>query len=543
MASQKYHFHSIVFLIGFMGVVSFAQSAEYQVKNLRSCLNLQATASVRAMSLDCLKTGAVVEATGSPQGPWLPVRSGSHHGYVWMSYVRPLENSREAQRNSDSFSGSSISMKGASPSTASSSGAARLADSASSAGVPSAAPTFKVDAGESCAMSRTKPHGSAMDCLSSGTALEPINDGTSADGYTKVRAGNQTGYVHNSLIQASPNPNLSGGGGSYSSSPGIDSGTLNGIGSAISNAFNRSSEKKDDEASLGQNALQDSLNKSPTAEGSDSSNTSAPLGRRMSQRVQSRVEDNEEPVDPISNLINARNSGNGLSCQMNNQESCSEARLQFAPISNNYFSQIGNTSARRKAFISWMKPVALYVQATTGLPAATMISQAALETNWGTSSLFRSANAIFGHSCFTRGVSTQRADVNLGGKTFTWQGDCNRYRPANEGGRYLTFRSREDSVLAYVHLLLQKKPTAFASVRNEINRGLASSQGMPDARRTIRLIAASGYAADGSYNSSLNYILNTNNVESMAKNSCQTCMAALRQNSNMNVASLADGKK
>lgn len=83
------------------------------------------------------------------------------------------------------------------------------------------------------------------------------------------------------------------------------------------------------------------------------------------------------------------------------------------------------------------------------------MSQAALETGWGTSKLFKEGNGLFGHSCFTQ-ATTQSGQTKLGDKTVPWTAECTRPRPAAEGGKYLTFPTKSDSILAYTHLLLQK---------------------------------------------------------------------------------------
>lgn len=168
------------------------------------------------------------------------------------------------------------------------------------------------------------------------------------------------------------------------------------------------------------------------------------------------------------------------------------------------FRAIRDVRARKKAFVDYMAPFALEVQEATGLPASVIISQAAIETGWGTSSLFRRSNSLFGHSCWRQG-SEQKYRIQIRGEWKEIKASCNEARPANERGFYLKFDSAQDSVYAYAANLLHTPSTQrfYPELRAAVAKarpGVASWREVADGLKR--------YAADQSYAHTVAAIIN-----------------------------------
>jgi uncharacterized FlgJ-related protein len=133
------------------------------------------------------------------------------------------------------------------------------------------------------------------------------------------------------------------------------------------------------------------------------------------------------------------------------------------------FRLFRSSAQRKRAFINYMTPFALEVQATTGLPASVIIAQSALETGWGTSSVFRNTQNLFGHSCWRQG-SRRTYRIEIQGQTQAVVGRCDRPRPASAGGYFLSFSSPQQSVYAYASNLLSARHRHYDQVRGAVRR-------------------------------------------------------------------------
>lgn len=209
--------------------------------------------------------------------------------------------------------------------------------------------------------------------------------------------------------------------------------------------------------------------------------------------------------------------GDKLSCVRDGSETCSGVELQLGPAP---------TNGDKQAFINWIKPAALYVQAMTGFPAAVIIGQAALETAWGTSVNFTQRNSLFGHSCWNG--ATQTGEVDLGPKKFSWTGHCNANRP--EGGMYLSFPNKSESFLAYLTLILQSRGRYLGAQRLSASAARGGSPGVASWSMVIRDIAASGYAADNAYAQKVGEIISNYRLDQLSDNECQRCVHERRKN-------------
>jgi uncharacterized FlgJ-related protein len=176
------------------------------------------------------------------------------------------------------------------------------------------------------------------------------------------------------------------------------------------------------------------------------------------------------------------------------------------------FQAIRGSRELRKAFIDFMTPFALEVQEATGLPAAVIVAQAAIETGWGRSSLFRRSNSLFGHSCWRQGTE-QKFRIQIRGEWKELKATCSIPRPAAERGYYLKFDSAQDSVYAYASNLLHAPAT------QRYYRGLreAVAKSRPNPANWNEVVSGlQSYAADGqSYLSTLRSVIRSNDLSSL----------------------------
>lgn len=155
----------------------------------------------------------------------------------------------------------------------------------------------------------------------------------------------------------------------------------------------------------------------------------------------------------------------GLSCMQGQADVCKEARFQLPNIKEDHFAKMFET--RRPNFIAWFSPLALFVQGVTGLPASVITAQAGHASDWGGTPAFRNNNNFFGHICWVPN-STITGEVMLGGKRFTYKGNCGVEKAFARVGRLIKFSSREDSILAYLHMVILTPNRQFKALQADL---------------------------------------------------------------------------
>jgi hypothetical protein len=182
-------------------------------------------------------------------------------------------------------------------------------------------------------------------------------------------------------------------------------------------------------------------------------------------------------------------------CEIDGIESCKDARFQLGKITNDQFAKM--FEMRRPKFIEWIKPVALYIQGVSGLPASVFMAQAAVSSDWGASPAFRNNNNIFKHMCWVPN-STITGEFEFGGRKFAYKGNCGVEKTFGSVARLLRFPSREDSILAYLHILLLSPSKQFKAVHEELKRGVNI---LPARLAGFRTVAAglSAFSPDAKY--------------------------------------------
>lgn len=160
-----------------------------------------------------------------------------------------------------------------------------------------------------------------------------------------------------------------------------------------------------------------------------------------------------------------------LTCAVNGAEQCKDARFVLPKIGNDVFSKMFET--RRPKFIEWIKPLALYIQGVTGLPASVFIAQAGLASEWGGSPAFRNNNNIFKHMCWVP-KSTIEGEVQIGKLKIPYKGTCGVEKTFGNIGRPYKFATREESIAAYLHFVLSSSSKQYKPFQEELKRGLKS---------------------------------------------------------------------
>ena len=201
-------------------------------------------------------------------------------------------------------------------------------------------------------------------------------------------------------------------------------------------------------------------------------------------------------------------------------DQCGEATFQLSPLENDEFSKMFET--RRMKFVEWIKPAALYIQGATGLPASIVIAQAGMASDWGASPSFRNNNNIFNHTCWAPRTSI-RAEIEMNGQKFPYKGACGVEKTFAKVGRPFKFAAREDSLLAYLHMILFAKSKYYKNLQDELKRGHKFT---PPRQASFRSIAGvlNAFAHDSRYLGSLQEIIQAEKLSTYDLPNCWQCL-------------------
>jgi uncharacterized FlgJ-related protein len=210
----------------------------------------------------------------------------------------------------------------------------------------------------------------------------------------------------------------------------------------------------------------------------------------------------------------------GLTCQVEGVEQCKDARFQLGKVGNEDFAKM--FEVRRLKFIDWIKPVALYLQGVTGMPASLFIAQAGHASEWGASPAFRNNNNIFKHMCWLP-KSTLTGEVDLGGKKFSYKATCGVEKTFGSMGRPFKFPSREDSILAYLHLILTSPSKNYRAFQDELKRGLKA---LPPHQASFRAAGAvlNAFSADAKYVAQIQSVIQVEKLAVLDVPGCWFCL-------------------
>lgn len=219
----------------------------------------------------------------------------------------------------------------------------------------------------------------------------------------------------------------------------------------------------------------------------------------------------------------------GLSCVHDSLDQCREARFQLAPIGNDEFAKM--FEVRRVRFIDWIKPVALYVQGATGLPASILIAQAGLASDWGASPAFRNNNNIFKQLCWSS-KSSISGEVEMAGQKFTYKGTCGTDKTFNLVSRPLKFATREESIVAYLQMTLFSNSKHYKNLQDELKRGLRNN---PIRQASFRSTAAvlNSFSADNKYVGLLQMAIQQEKLSLHDQPQCWQCLVGKSRMANV----------
>ncbi len=178
---------------------------------------------------------------------------------------------------------------------------------------------------------------------------------------------------------------------------------------------------------------------------------------------------------------------------------------------------------KKRKFKELFGPIAVHIQTLTGWPASVTLSQMALETNWGTSNVFKRLNNFGGHSCTRMNINARREVRNISLKRYLrtnphsmgsiikeknrvfLKTPCTYPRPKNEGYFYRSFESVLDAAYLYADNVLAN--SAYKNAQGYIAAAHKKGQ-RPDPYEVIRGLGA--YAADKNYRTKLKNIMKAN---------------------------------
>ncbi|MCB0413297.1 MAG: glucosaminidase domain-containing protein [Bdellovibrionales bacterium] len=232
----------------------------------------------------------------------------------------------------------------------------------------------------------------------------------------------------------------------------------------------------------------------------------------------------------INSLLNAQEGQEFLQCKnptLGSENQCQNLSTDLVDLP--YKSYFVHARNRVGSYIQWIKPMAQYIQAQTGLPASLIISQSGHETGWGTSGPFLRSTALFGHSCRVQG-EVRQFHVKVGNIDKRFTAICGHNRPKNEGGYYYQFETPEDSVLAYVYnLLFNTNRNHYPGLRRELaHLRTYDPAGVLPFTEALRNIPA--YASDRLYFQKVSNVNRSFSVSSADSNTCQECLQYLVEN-------------
>ncbi|MGE3681450.1 MAG: glucosaminidase domain-containing protein [Bdellovibrionales bacterium] len=209
-----------------------------------------------------------------------------------------------------------------------------------------------------------------------------------------------------------------------------------------------------------------------------------------------------------------------VTCQVGGKETCEEVRLKFEPLTKSYFSEMP-MDIRKQKFMEWMKPASLFVQAHSGLAASVIVAQAGEATEWGTSLPFTKFNSLFGNVCYQSKVSHD-GRVEIGSKVYPYRAYCGPARPARQGGRYVSYSSYSDSLLAYVSMVLKSRGPQFSDLQHVVKRSRTRSPGIAGFRSLMSSLR--GYSAEPAYAQKIGELITNLGLSALEMDACQKCL-------------------
>ncbi len=189
-------------------------------------------------------------------------------------------------------------------------------------------------------------------------------------------------------------------------------------------------------------------------------------------------------------------------------------------VANDEFSKMFET--RRMRFSEWIKPLALYIQGATGMPASVVIAQAGMGSDWGGSPAFRNNNNIFNHTCWAPKTAIA-GEIELYGRKFSYKATCGVEKTFGKVGRPFKFATKEESILAYLHMILFSPSKYYKNLQEELKRGIKNN---PPRQASFRSCASvlNYFSSDTKYTGNLQQVIQMEKLESYDDPKCWECL-------------------
>jgi hypothetical protein len=226
------------------------------------------------------------------------------------------------------------------------------------------------------------------------------------------------------------------------------------------------------------------------------------------------VQASEAEVAELQSLLNRGLRLEGLNGPYSGAGSCGGATAKAPPCQLPAYPPEGfgkpNFGVRGRAsqdrFIEWVRPLALRIQAITGLPASLLITQAGMESGFGVDSVYRRKNNLMGITCDLKNEPRVRSyAIDLGdGVVHRFTAGC-QWQRSTFPTHFRVFEKPEQSILVWAYALITNPATQrqYGTLRDLAAEGRRT--GTPLA--SSRFISALGkYAVEGDYRSALRAI-------------------------------------
>ncbi len=214
-----------------------------------------------------------------------------------------------------------------------------------------------------------------------------------------------------------------------------------------------------------------------------------------------------------------------LSCQASGVEVCAGGDRSFAAISDDEFDRAFDV--RQEKFVTWMKPFAFFVQGWTGLPMTVTIAQAALSSEWGTSTAFKKHKNIFKLTCW-QPKTVLSGEVQIGPHKFSYKATCSADKAAGQVGKWMSFATREESFFAYLDMILESHAQTYKPLQDHLQHALKTIPPRPPSYRGVTPMMAA-FSHDGSYIGSLKRAIELNKIPENEAAQCWACLRGTRE--------------
>jgi uncharacterized FlgJ-related protein len=155
------------------------------------------------------------------------------------------------------------------------------------------------------------------------------------------------------------------------------------------------------------------------------------------------------------------------------------------------------------------------------MPASLVVAQAAMTTDWGTSSAFREANNLFKQACWQAGAIVT-GEFDLRGRKFKYRGVCQKEKSVGQVGKLIKFPTREDSLTAYLHFTVALNTRYSKNLLEDLRHGEKLTPPRSSSFRSASPFL-SHFAIDNGYVGGIQRVIQGEKLTTMDNAACWEC--------------------